>query len=96
MPEDDDQNSDALHGRMDEADRRIRSYELALTAVAAHIDRDHIVAALISIGEELFIGVSDDERRIIYGAILLLNAALDRSGPPDESLRWSEEQQSHD
>ena len=73
---------------MDEVFQRIRSYELALVEVIAHIDREHIIAGLISIGEMLFEDVSDEERKIRLGAIVLLKTALDYFDHPGDGMQW--------
>ena len=75
---------------MDEVFHRIRSYELALVEVMAHIDREHIIAGLISIGEMLFDDVSDEERKIRLGAIVLLKTALDYFDRPADGMQWQE------
>ena len=75
---------------MDEVRQRIRSYELAFIEVVAHIDREHIIAGLVSVGEGLFDSIGKDERRIRRGAIDLLKAALDHFDRPEEGMQWRE------
>jgi hypothetical protein len=75
---------------MDAVFQRIRSYELALIEVMAHIDREHILAGLISIGEGLFDDVSDEERKIRLGAIVLLRTALEYFDRPGDGMQWQE------
>jgi hypothetical protein len=75
---------------MDEVFQRIHSYELALIEVMAHIDREHIIASLISIGEGLFDDLSNEERKIRLGAIILLRTALDHFDRPGDGMQWQE------
>lgn len=73
---------------MDEIDRRICSYELAFIEVVAQIDREHIIAGLVSVGEGLYDDVNEEERDIRRGAINLLREALDRYDRPELGLQW--------
>ena len=75
---------------MDAVFQRIRSYELALIEVMAHMDREHILAGLISVGEGLFDDVSDEERKIRLGAIVLLRTALEYFDRPADGMQWQE------
>jgi hypothetical protein len=73
---------------MDDVHRRICSYELALIEVVAQIDREHIIAGLVAIGEGLYDDINDEERGIRRGAINLLKEALDRYDRPELGLQW--------
>ena len=75
---------------MDDVHRRLRSYELAFIEVVANLDREHIIAGLVSIGEGLFDDTTAEERDIRRGAIELLRRALDRFDRPEEGLGWQE------
>jgi hypothetical protein len=75
---------------MDDVYRRIRSYELAFIEVVSQIDREHIIAGVVSIGEGVFDDITREERDIRRGAIELLRRALDRYDRPEEGMRWRE------
>ena len=64
---------------MDEIESRINSHEMALVEVAAHIDRENVLAAMRAIRSGLVVGISEDERPIRLRALNLLVAALERA-----------------
>ena len=73
---------------MDDLARRIDGYQLALIEVAAHLDREHIIAGLEAIHEGLAGAIGAHERASRLQAIDILERALSRRTEPSAGLYW--------
>lgn len=73
---------------MDELELRIQGHEMAFIEVVAHIDREHMVAAISAVRAGLVDGVCQDERAIRVQAMGLLDDAMRRYEPPAIGMHW--------